>query len=209
MTPTAADYAWVGQWIEELSETYCLTLARGLTPALLLDRLGAQIWAPSRASAEMSLRSFDGWDEYAARFIGATTVHGADADWALGLEVNSFRGVTPAAIVSLSAGTRAVSHHRDTEAVRDFYWAEDGDIRLYFQAGSPAWREGSTPDALTDEMRLAGFDLREDAEWDEETDVSTEAAFALAEHLTGVRLTPELLDESVYLWGVAPEPQAR
>jgi len=56
-------------------------------------------------------------------------------------------------------------------------------------------------------MRLAGFDLRQDAEYNEE-DVTTEAAFALAEQLTGVRLTPELLDESVYLCGVAPIPQA-
>lgn len=37
---------------------------------------------------------------------------------------------------------------------------------------------------------------------------SLASAFALAEHLTGVRLTPELLGESVYLWGVAPEPKA-
>jgi hypothetical protein len=207
MAPTAADYAWVGQWIDEVSETYCLTLARGLTPELLLDRLGTHIWAPSGTSTEMSLRSFDGWD--GSRLIGATTVHGADADWALGLELISFLGVTPAAIVPLSAGTRVVSHHRDLSSVQDFYWAEDGDIRLFFQSESPAWREGSTPDALTAEMRLAGFDLREGAERDEETDVKTEATFALAEHLTGVRLTSELLNESVYLWGVTPERQAR
>ncbi len=73
-----------------MSQAYCLTLARGLTPALFLERLGAQI-------------------------VGVTTVRGADA---------------------------------------------------------------------------------------------TEATFALAEYLTGVRLTSDLLDESVYLCGVAPVPQA-
>jgi hypothetical protein len=140
-------------------------------------------------------------------FIGATTIHGADADWGLGLEMFSHLGVTPAAIVPLSAGTRVVSH-KLAEAADGFYWVEDADIRLYFQPESPAWREGSTPDALASEMRQAGFGLREDAEYNEEEDVRTEAAFALAEHLTGVQLTCELLDESVYLCGVAPFPQA-
>jgi hypothetical protein len=153
-----------------VSQAYCLTLARGLTPALFLERFGA------------------------------------GADWALGLEVNGSLGVTPEAIVPLSAGTRVVSHHRSVNASDDFYWVEDGDIRLFFQPGCPAWREGSTPDALTGEMRQAGFDIREDAEYDEEKDVTAEATFALAEHLTGVRLTPELLDESVYLCGVATAP---
>lgn len=211
MTATAADYAWVGQWIDGLSQAYCLTLARGLTPALFLERLGAQIAAPSRTGAELSLPSFETWDRYhgQALFIGATTVRGTGANWVLGLEVNGFLGVTPAAIVPLSAGTTVVSHHLDVEAADDFYWVEDRDIRLYFQPGSPAWREGSTPDAMTDAMRQAGFDLREDAQYDAGDDVSTAAAFALAEHLTGVRLTPELLNESVYLCGVAPVPQDR
>ena len=61
---------------------------------------------------------------------------------------------------------------------------------------------------MASEMRLADFDLREDAEYDAGEDVTTEATFALAEHLTGVRLTSDLLDESVYLCGVAPVPQA-
>jgi hypothetical protein len=209
MTATAADYAWAGQWVDDLSQAYCLTLARGLTPAQLLSRLGAQITAPSRAGAELSLPSFEVWDKYQgeALFIGATTVRGPGADWALGLEVNGYLGVTPAAIVPASAGTTVVSHHRDVEAADDFYWIEDRDVRLYFQPGSPAWREGSTPDAVAGAMRQAGFDLREDAEYDADDDVRTEAAFALAEHITGVRLTPELLDHSIYLCGIAPVPQ--
>lgn len=209
MTATAADYAWAGPWIDSLSQAYCLTLVRALTPTQFLARLGAQIAGPSRAGTELSLPSFEVWDQYQgqALFIGATTVRGAGADWALGLEVNGYLCVTPAAIVPLSAGTRLVSHHRDVEAADDFYWVEDRDIRLYFQPGSPAWREGSTPDAVADAMALAGFDLREDTEYDADDDVRTEAAFALAEHLTGVRLTRELLDQSVYLCGVAPVPQ--
>jgi hypothetical protein len=209
VTVTAANYAWVEQWLDGLSRAYCVTLVRELTPEQFLERLGAQVEAPSLTGAELILPSFEVWDKYdgQALFIGATTVHGANADWALGLEVNGFLGVTPAAIVPLSAGTTVVSHHLDVELADDFYWVQDRDIRLYFQPGSPAWREGSTPDALIDPMRQAGFDLRQDAGYDAEADVSTEAAFALAEQLTGVPLTPELLDESMYLCGIAPVPQ--
>jgi len=209
VTATAADYAWVGQWIDGLSGAYCLTLARGLTPAQFLVRLGARTEAPSFTGAELNLPSFEAWNRYQgnALLIGATTIHGADADWALGLEVNGFLGVTPAAIVPLSAGTTVVSHHLDVEAADDFFWVEDGEIRLYFQPGAPAWREGSTPDAAADAMRQAGFDLRKDSEYDADSDVTTEAAFALAEQLTGVRLTRELLNESVYVSGVAPVPR--
>lgn len=208
MTPSSGDYAWVRQWVDDVSQAYCLTLARGLTPGQFLERLGARIEAPSRTGTELSLPSFETWDQYEgqALFIGATTVRGTDADWALGLEVNGFLGVTPAAIVPLSASATVVSHFRNVEAVDSFYWVENGDIRLSFQPGSPAWREGSTPDALADEMRSAGFDLREDAEYDPRN-VATEAAFALAERLTGVHLTPELLKESVYLCGIAPVPE--
>lgn len=52
-------------------------------------------------------------------------------------------------------------------------------------------------------MREADFDLREDGDNFED---STEAALALADYLTGVRLTPELLEESTYTCGIAPAP---
>ncbi|MEH0823749.1 MULTISPECIES: DUF6461 domain-containing protein [Micromonospora] len=54
-------------------------------------------------------------------------------------------------------------------------------------------------------MRQAGFDLSEDD--DADFSVHTEAAFALAEHLTGVRLAPELLGSATYVCGTAPIPR--
>jgi Family of unknown function (DUF6461) len=84
-----------------------------------------------------------------------------------------------------------------------FYWIEDGDVRLYFEPLDPAYREGSTPDALAEVMREVGFDLSEDGE---NVEHPMEAAFALAEHLTGVRVTPEILEEATWLCGVAPVP---
>jgi Family of unknown function (DUF6461) len=209
MAATAADYAWVAG-DPAIFEAYCLTLARGLTPAQFLARLGAQPEAPRTGIGALYEPSYDLWadNERLASyrddrlFIGVTAVPGGGGDWALGVEINGHLGVTPEAIVPLSAGTRVVSHYLN-QARDQFYWVEDGDIRLDFEPGSPAYREGSTPDALVDLMRDAGFELREELQLDH----PTEAAFALAERLTGVRLTMALLEEASYDCGIARVPE--
>jgi hypothetical protein len=42
MSATAADYVWFEDRPAGLSEAYCLTLARGLTPAEFLTRINAR-----------------------------------------------------------------------------------------------------------------------------------------------------------------------
>ena len=55
-------------------------------------------------------------------------------------------------------------------------------------------------------MTQAGFDLRKDA--GAEGDVPAAAAsFALAEILTGVRVSPELIEDSSYWCGVVQAPE--
>jgi hypothetical protein len=78
----------------------------------------------------------------------------------LAVEPNGYLGVTEAAVVPLSFGTRLVSHFRNVNAVDHFYWIENGDIRLDFEPLFPADRFGSDPDGLVDVMRQVGFDLR-------------------------------------------------
>jgi uncharacterized protein DUF6461 len=208
MAATAADYAWVDEEDPATFEAYCLTLARGLAPAEFLARLGASPEAPRTGISALYEPSYDVWADNERRrdrqylFIGATAVPGDGGDWALGVEINGYLGVTREAIIPLSASTRIVSHSRSVGAVDRFYWVEDGEIRLYFEPLFPDYREGSTPDALADVMREVGFDLREDAE----VEHPTEAAFALAERLTGVRVTMGLLEESRYDCGIARVP---
>jgi hypothetical protein len=57
---------------------------------------------------------------------------------------------------------------------------------------------------LVDIIREVGFDLREDAD---NAERCIAAAFALADRLTGVRVTAELLEESTYVCGIAPLPR--
>lgn len=206
MTATAADYAWFDEDRPTgLDELYCLTLVRGLTPAEFLARIGARAQAPRTGLAALFEPSMEMWGEEhqgKSLFIGATTVPGDGGDWALGVEINGFLGVTEAVIVPASAGTRLVSHYSNN-GPDHFYWIEDGDIRLNFNPLEPAYREGSTPDALVGIMHEVGFDLREDGD---NAEHCIAAAFALAERLTGVRITPDLLEESTYACGIAPVP---
>ncbi|MET9973267.1 DUF6461 domain-containing protein, partial [Streptomyces sp. NPDC006356] len=143
------------------------------------------------------------WDHYQGEsmFVGVTAV----GEWSLMVEVNGFLGVTPAAMLPVSRGRRAVSHYRNVNAVDHFYWFEDGETRLHFEPLCPSRRDGSHADEILTEMRESGFDLRDGRDRDHTR--HTEAAFALAHRLTGIRLTPELFESAEFTCGTAPLPR--
>jgi hypothetical protein len=200
----AADYTWFEDRPAGLAEAYCLTLVQGLTPAAFLARIAARPGPTLTGAGALFAPSMQLWDEHPEKgmLIGVTTVPSDRGDWALAVEVNGYLGVTEEIIVPLSAGTRVISHYY-SNGVDRFYWAEDGDIRLYFNPSEAAYRDGSTPDAAVDVMRAAGFNLRPE---DDNTEDAAEASLALAERLTGVRLTPELLEQAIYTCGFVPVP---
>jgi Family of unknown function (DUF6461) len=203
---TASDYAWFEDRPRGLAETYRLTLARGRIPAEFLARIGARVEVTRVGVDALFEPSMHLWDEYPYKgtLIGVTAAPGDDGDWAVAVEVNGYLGITEEAMIPLSAGTRVVSHYYSGgNGVARFYWFEDGVIRLYFDPVEPAYREGTTPDAVLDVMREVGFDMGEEGDNAED---STGAALALADYLTGVRLTPELLEDSIYTCGIAPVP---
>ena len=200
MTATAADYTWFSQRFPDLAEAFCLTLVEGLTPVEVLHRLAAREQVRLTGVDQLLEPAYGAWEAHEALFLGVTEVDG----WALVVEPNGYLGVTEDAVVPLSVGTRLVSHFRNVNAVDHFYWIENGDIRLDFEPLFPADRGGSDPDGLADVMRQVGFDLRGDDDHDDE--LNTEAAFALAEYLTGVRLTPQLLGSATFLCGTTPAP---
>jgi hypothetical protein len=202
MTATAADYAWVEQG-SGLSEAYCLTMVRDLSPEEILARMGAKPEETITGLPQLVEPSYEAWDDYDGdqMLVGVASLDG----WAVAVEINGYIGVTPSVAKPLSTGTRLVSHFRNINAVDHFFWIEDGDIRVTFEPLFPAQRLGSRPDALVEEMQAAGFDLSDDE--DRDYTHHTAAAFALAEHLTGVRLTKELLEGAILLCGMAPRPR--
>ncbi|MCC5581436.1 hypothetical protein IMZ11_38120 [Microtetraspora sp. AC03309] len=194
MIATSDDYAWFSyERFPELAEAYCFTYVRGLAPEQLVVRLGGQPedFTPMTLEELIETRHRNSYD---TAFLGATTI----GDWVFIVEPNGGLGADEKIITSLSAGTRLVSHFRDVEGVEYFYWSEDGKIRFCFIADEGYAEE--VPDEVMGTMQRIDADYRR-------LYPSDGPAFLLAEHLTGITLTPELLEGSTYLCGVIPEPR--
>ncbi|WP_043621541.1 DUF6461 domain-containing protein [Nonomuraea candida] len=201
MIATAADYAWFtyGRFTydeyTDLRAAYCFTLVRGLTPEQVLTRVGARAGDfPLMGLKELIRMGFSDLDRPGSRyghFFGVVTV----GDWAFIVEPNGFMGVLPEIAGRLSAGTRLVSHSLNADGtMEDFLFMEDGQERLSLEPDCPdlvaytRWAE-----ELDEITRQVGFD----------SERTSESLFAMAEHLTGVRVTPDLLEHSIYQCGIA------
>jgi hypothetical protein len=203
MAATHRDYDWIETWADGLfREAYCLSLVQAMEPRELLDRLAVD--APSAVTgAEMTVEpAYAAWDVHDGDgcYVAVTQVEG----WALMLEPNGYIGVTEAIVAPLSRRRRLVSHFRNVNAVDHFYWYEDGLLRVHFEPLFPTARDGPDGEALRPTLTDVGFDLSEDPERPPQH--HTQAAFALAERLTSVAITPALLTTSEFLCGIAPLP---
>jgi hypothetical protein len=195
MTKTGADYAWFENDFPDIAEAYCFTLVRGLSPTELILRLEGREEAPLQGMAAVVDATFAQYElgDGDRQLVALTTV-GA---WTLLIEANGYLGVTEERALPASAGTSWISHFVNINAVGTFLWAEDQALRLCFDPMFPEERWGTTPDELLDVMVRIGFHVDDDAP-ESETDLSSPAAFALAEHLTGVAITPELLQDTTF-----------
>jgi uncharacterized protein DUF6461 len=206
---TASDYTWFSEHCPDLADAFCLTLVRGLTPAEVLRRIDVRQTTNLTGFGEM-LRAYNAWATTIGNDLGRLTelfVAGTSVDgWTLAVEPNGFLGVTDEIAVALSHGTSAVSVFRNVNVLNCFRWTEDGKVRLKFEPLFPTRREGSDADSLVEVMRQVGFDFREGDDRDIENFI--EAALALMEHVTGVRLTFAHLQSAQYLCGTAPLPRS-
>ncbi|MFF8431242.1 DUF6461 domain-containing protein [Streptomyces sp. NPDC016566] len=211
---TAHDYAWIrsSSWFGYALDTgYTLTLVRGVTPADVHRVMAAEPQGTCTgvdAFIERQDELLDGTDYWEESFIsGAFTVPGVDEDWTLVLHFDSGVGMQPRFLEALSAGGRAVTHSSNGgKPIHLFHWYEGGELRTTFESATA--RDGSTPDALNTVMREVGFALCEE-EAASGTHVDTKAAvFALAERLTGVRVTEELVRDAEFQLGHVPEEPA-
>ncbi|MEU9358619.1 DUF6461 domain-containing protein [Streptomyces sp. NPDC048301] len=193
VTRTAADYTWFEDDFPDIAEAYCFTLVRGLAPGELMSRLDGRPETPLRGITAVVDATFAQYDlEKGDRQLVALTTVGP---WTLMIEPNGYLGVTEERALPASAGVSWISHFVNINALGTFLWAEDQTLRLCFDPMFPEERWGAAPDELLDVMRRTGFHFDDD---DPETDLSSPAAFALAEHLTGVEITPELLRTTTF-----------
>ncbi|MBF8188618.1 hypothetical protein ITP53_23395 [Nonomuraea sp. K274] len=186
------DYSWFSvERFPDLADAYCFTYVRGLSPEELVGRLGARTEDFALMGLGELVDAAYAEPDREGMFFGATAV----GDWVFIVQPNGLLGINEDIIMPLSAGTRLVSHFRNIKGNEYFYWIEDGQLRFSFVPQDGFSEE--VPDELVAIMERIG----------ERTDLHDGPAFLLTERLTGIRLTPQLLEESIYLSGACPEPR--
>jgi hypothetical protein len=193
MIKTADEFEWTFHCPGDPNQGYAVAMVHGLAPEALLEKLGTRPTDPPRITG--AGRLYEHWmeDMDMAQVVGVFTVDG----WAVAFEPSADLLADPDRLQALSAGTRLVAHDTNINGHDHFYWMENGTLRLRLKPFSPEEREGTDADELVDAMRAIGFAFAED----EGEHDSIAKAFALAEHITGVPLTEETFEESVYLLG--------
>ncbi|WP_436771322.1 DUF6461 domain-containing protein [Yinghuangia sp. YIM S09857] len=210
---TAADYGWIRSssvFPYGIEVGYTLTLVRGVSPEQVLQVMDAEprgtcdgVDGLIEQQQDLYDEVDDDWDE--SFIAGAFTVPGDDGAWTVVLHFDGGVGMRHRFLEALSAGSRAVMHSSNGgKPIHQFYWYEDGELRTNFEW--PTARTGTTPDDLLPVMQEVGFDLSGDG-----TDGYLDrkaAVLALAERLTGVRLTEEILTGAEYRLGRVPDEPA-
>ncbi|WP_330289861.1 DUF6461 domain-containing protein [Streptomyces sp. NBC_00576] len=205
MTANTTDYLWFEERFPDLAEAYCITLVHGVSPVELLRRLGGQAEPAHTGIPELVEAAYD----FYAPFSGTRTLFGMTSigPWTLMVEPNGWHGVNEEKALPASLGTRWISHYDNSNANNDgsFLWAENTDRRLQFDLRDAGYLNGSRPDELLDVIRRLGFEFPEEPTTtdDLDTDRAIPAAFALAEHLTQIRLMPAHLQDTVFVCGSA------
>ncbi|MEU6345900.1 DUF6461 domain-containing protein [Streptomyces sp. NPDC046977] len=200
---TADDYRWFEADFARLAEAYCITLVRGITPPEVLRILRAEVQGHSTGVVALDEHAYETAQVHEGThgYLGVAPLH----DWSVLVEPNGYIGTLDGVLSRLSVGRTAVSHYRNVNAVDHFDWFEDGKPKLHFEPLFAWDRGGSDPDCLVAAMREVGFATEEGAI--DDLDVVTAATFALAERVTGIRLTPELLTTTEFIEGLAPIPR--
>ena len=126
---------------------------------------------------------------------------------------NGFLCSTDESARLLSANGELVSFYFNEDTTPVLRWARNGETLLMFapsQGGG--WREGSDPHRLAPVLEALGFDLSEeydsdDPRWrfDEQWQART---LALMQHLTGVRISAELLENATFRCAAVPDGHA-
>ncbi|GAA2846722.1 hypothetical protein GCM10010517_03510 [Streptosporangium fragile] len=178
-------------WLVETVDGACLTYVRGLTPEEVVVRRGGR----PQDFTPMPFWDLGGAGDSGVS-LGVTTI----GDWVLTIEPG-WHGLAKEVIMPLSAGARVVSHYfLSIKDLDHFYWIEDGELRFCFIAQEGYMEE--VPDELVETME------RIDSVYPPLADPHKGPMFLLTERLTGITLTPQLLEESTYLGGAVPEPRS-
>lgn len=189
MAATFRDYEWVDTIEWEPLDAYCITLIQHHSVDHVIEALSGKPAGSAHGIDTLSELSFAEWDSGVSEcLIGLHPLDG----WTLMLEINGYIGVRHEAIGSLSVGSHVVSHFRNVNRYDDFCYWVDGVRVMQFEPHASGWADTS-PELLR-EIDRAGFEI---SGLNPRRPVAS-AAFALAENLTRIPLTPTMLRDADY-----------
>lgn len=196
-TDSATDFAWVPGSLLGSHLGYCVGLVKGISPEELLGRLQADRQGTCTGLTALYRRNDDvqrrlDYEYGHFQLIGAAPVRGAGGQWTVMVEFNVAVGFNHRLMTQVSAGTQAVTHHLNPVGKGGFHCWQDGRLLTRFEW--PGDRGGEDPDMLNEAIDRVGVGAAEGRK--------SEEYFALAEHVTGARLTPELLEQATFSAGI-------
>lgn len=192
---------WFEEDFPDLAESYCVTLVHGVTPHELVRRLGGQAEPEVTGITALVDTSYGLWGPSTTQtYFGMTPL----GPWTLMVEPNGWHGVNEKKALPASAGTHWISHYDNANANNDgsFLWVEDTELQLHFELRDADCRSGTRADDLLDVIRRLGFTFPEEPT-ETDDDLAVPAAFALAEYITDIRVTPALLQDTTFICGTA------
>lgn len=206
------DYLWVKSFGG--FDDYCLTVIGCSTPAGVLSDLGARrqrIVVQGLNNALFEGHHFG--ENHGVDGVDLQVAFLADIGdgWTMMVQMPGYIGTSDASMARVVAGHEAVSHQVGMSSGR-FQWWSGGDLRISFEPLIPyVDLLGVLADRQPEESRIkvvelirevGGIDLDEKPGRTELNHVP--GSFALAESLTGVRVTPAMLTDLTFTVAVVP-----
>lgn len=172
---TTQDYLWWEEFRSSLDVSgFCFTLVAGLHPIEVLERLAVEPGEHLPAQGCIEVGPADG---------GSVIIEPA-----------GYMGIMRDAVRPLSSATVLASVHNNIDQHATFIYAVNGKVITGLDPmfpDEPRW--GAEPDRLLPHLEDLGLadEFEEDDEWQACDGRYIEAALALAERCTGIRLTPD------------------
>jgi hypothetical protein len=169
-----------GRW--DIREAVCISYVDGIDEAAMVRAFGGDPADTALRSAQEAGNELAGvhYDRIPPVLLVAPL-----GEWLIGVEYNGFQGSRPEVLRGASAGGTAVSVYWNVNGTNRFTYATGGSTNVGFDMHRPEDRSGTAPDAIAAHLGDLPFGYDGDA---------YPAGLALAERLTGVRLTDALFD---------------
>ncbi len=194
MSPGAEIYGWLNKppYQDLVEYGYCITTVAGLGALDLIRELDATPTGQARGFDELSRLSYERWGVVGAGRELVAGFRDTEAG-SIMVEINGYAGVSDGVMQPVSVGREVVAHFSNVNAYDRFLWWKDGEVLLDWEPGIAHFVRSPSAEirAMIVESGIPLDDAdRADFAWSH----LRPRVFALAERLSGTRVTPELLE---------------